>query len=218
LTSLRKAGGGGGRRRPEGGARLPGTLVHDSTGTMNPRPIAALLALSACSQKMPAPQDSGTPLNAVRVPLPESQPLPAAPAADGKPIWAGMPGGDSVRFGQPGTGPDLSIACRQGVLVVTRHVPAEVGAQALFALQGRHRIVRLAVDATAVPGSSGYLWQGSLPAGDPAADVFDGPFVGTLPDAGKISVPGSDLVRALIRRCGARPATGAAPAAAQAQE
>jgi hypothetical protein len=96
------------------------------------------------------------------------------------------------------------------VLVVTRHVPAEVGAQALFALQGRKRIVRLAVDATAVPGSRGYLWQGSLPAGDPAADVFEGPFVGTLPDAGKISVPGSDLVRALIRRCGARPATGGA--------
>jgi hypothetical protein len=35
--------------------------------------------------------------------------------------------------------------------------------------------------------------------------------VGTLPDAGKISVPGSDLVRALIRRCGARPATGRRP-------
>lgn len=185
------------------------------------RPVSllALLALAACSRSAPAPQDSGTPLNAVRVPLPESQPLPAAPASGNeKPIWAGAPGGDSVRYGAPGTGPDLSLACRQGVLVVTRHVPAEVGAQALFALQGRKRIVRLAVDATAVPGSQGYLWQGSLPAGDPAADVFEGPFVGTLPDAGKISVPGSDLVRALIRRCGARPATGAAPAAPQAQE
>lgn len=179
---------------------------------------AALLLLAACSSKAPAPQDNGGPLNAVRVPLPESQPLPAAPSGDDKPLWAGAPGGDSVRFGRPGTGPDLSLACRQGVLVVTRHVPAEVGAQALFALQGRKRIVRLAVDATAVPGSRGYLWQGSLPAGDPAADVFDGPFTGTLPDAGKISVPGSDLVRALIRRCGARPATGAAPAAPQAQE
>jgi hypothetical protein len=41
-------------------------------------------------------------------------------------------------------------------------------------LAGRKRIVRLAVDATAVPGSRGYLWQGSLPAGDPAADVFEG--------------------------------------------
>ena len=180
--------------------------------------LLALSSLAACSQKAPVPQDSGTPLNAVRVPLPESQPLPAAPAGNEKPIWAGAPGGDSVRYGAPGAGPDLSLACRQGVLVVTRHVPAEVGAQALFALQGRKRIVRLAVDATAVPGSRGYLWQGSLPAGDPAADVFEGPFVGTLPDAGKISVPGSDLVRALIRRCGARPATGAAPAAPQAQE
>lgn len=182
---------------------------------------AALLLLAACSSKAPAPQDSGTPLNAVRVALPESQPLPVAGEGEplgGKPLWAGAPGGDSVRFGQPGAGPDLSLACRQGVLVVTRHVPAEVGAQALFALQGRKRIVRLAVDATAVPGSRGYLWQGSLPAGDPAAEVFEGPFTGTLPDAGKISVPGSDLVRTLIRRCGARPATGAAPAAPQAQE
>lgn len=180
--------------------------------------LFALSILTACSQQAPAPQDSGTPLNAVRVPLPESQPLPAAPAGNDKPVWAGAPGGDSVRFGAPGAAPDLSLSCRQGVLVVTRHVPAEVGAQALFALQGRKRIVRLAVDATSVPGSPGYLWQGSLPAGDPAAEVFEGPFIGTLPDAGKISVPGSDLVRALIRRCGARPATGATPAAPQAQE
>lgn len=174
--------------------------------------LTALAALAACSSKAPVPQDSGAPVNAVRVPLPENEALPPAPSGDTKPIWAGSPGGESVRFGQPGGAPALSLACRQGVIVVTRHVAAEVGAQALFALQGSKRIVRLAVDATAVPGARGYLWQGSLPAGDPAAEVFDGPFVGTLPDAGKISVPGSPLVRALLAHCATHPATGAKPA------
>lgn len=183
--------------------------------------FASPALLAACSSQAPTPQDSGAPINAVRVPLPESEALPPAAQADpggAKPIWASQTGSDTVRFGSPGAAPDLSLACRQGVLVVTRHVAAEVGAQALFALQGRSRIVRLAVDATAIPGGRGYLWQGSLPAGDPAAQVFEGPFVGTLPDAGKISVPGSDLVRALIRRCAARPATGAKPAAPGAVE
>jgi predicted small lipoprotein YifL len=82
--------------------------IRDSTRAMTLRRCISLLALSslaACSQKAPVPQDSGTPLNAVRVPLPESQPLPAAPAGNEKPIWAGAPGGDSVRYGAPGLAP-----------------------------------------------------------------------------------------------------------------
>lgn len=176
--------------------------------------LAALLTLGAC-HRAPAPAArDGAPVDAVRVGLPASEALPGAPDADAKAVWAGN--GDAARFGFPGQGPLLSVECRSGVLLVTRHIPAEIGAQALFALQGPGHILRLPVDATSVPGVRGYIWQGTLPANDPGAAVFDGAFNGTLPGGGMIRVSAGAPLREVVRRCGAHPAsgTGAAPVTA----
>ena len=126
---------------------------------------ALSLTLAACSHSAPPAQRDGAPVDAVRIGLPAAEPMPGAPAPDAKADWVGN--GDVARFGFPGQGPMLSVECRSGVLLVTRHVPAEVGAQALFALQGGGHILRLPVDATSVPGLRGYIWQGALPASDP---------------------------------------------------
>lgn len=178
--------------------------------------LAAILALGACSKPAPQPRD-GAPLDAVRVAMPVDEAMPGPRNPDAKPKWAASPDGGEARFGNAGEGPMLSIGCRSGVLLVTRHVAAEVGAQALFALIGNGRILRLPVDATAVPGVRGYLWQGTLAPDDPGADVFMSGFDGTLPGGGKIAVSGSDALREVIRRCRARPAT-AAPATPAARD
>lgn len=177
---------------------------------------AIVLALAACSRPAPAPERDGAPEQAVRVALPASEPLPGPSDADAKPVWAGSADGSAARFGNPGEGPLLSIACRSGVLVVTRHAPAEVGAQALFALIGGGRIVRLPVDATSVPGSRGYLWQGTLPADDEAAGVFtEGAFAGTLPGAGRIEVSAGAPPRDVVSRCRTRPIAATVPQPAE---
>jgi hypothetical protein len=178
--------------------------------------LAAILALSACSKPAPQPRD-GAPLDAVRVAMPVNEPMPGPLDHAAKPQWAASPDGSEARFGNAGQGPMLSIGCRSGVLLVTRHIPAEVGAQALFALIGSDRILRLPVDATAIAGVRGYLWQGTLAPDDPGAQVFMGSFEGTLPGGGKISVSGGDALREVLRRCRANPAT-AAPAAPAAQD
>ncbi|MEO0032743.1 MAG: hypothetical protein RIS94_2501 [Pseudomonadota bacterium] len=178
---------------------------------MHPARKASFLALAllgACSRSTIPAQRDGAPLDAVRVGLPASEAMPGAPDKDAKAAWAGN--GDVARFGFPGQGPLLSVECRSGVLLVTRHIPAEIGAQALFALQGGGHILRLPVDATSVPGLRGYIWQGSLPANDQGAAVFGSAFRGTLPGGGMIEVSASDVVRQVVRRCGAHPA--AAPA------
>lgn len=174
-----------------------------------------LLTLTACSKTAAPAQRDGAPVDAVRVGLPAAEAMPGAPAPDAKAAWAGN--GDAARFGFSGQGPLLSVECRSGVLLVTRHVPAEVGAQALFALQGGGHILRLPVDATSVPGVRGYIWQGSLPAVDPGAAVFNGAFRGTLPGGGMIEVSAGEPLRAVIRRCGAHPVAGSSPVAEAAE-
>lgn len=105
--------------------------------------------------------------------------------------------------------PLVSVACRAGILVITRHAYAPVGAQALFALVGSEGIVRLAVDATAIPGQRGYLWQGTLAVDDTRVKVLGGAYTGTLPGAGMIKVSAGGAVRDVIARC-----RSAAPTAA----
>jgi len=171
--------------------------------------VAALLVLSACSRSPGSSERDGAPLDAVRVAMPASEVLPGPRAAGSKASWASSTDGTSARFGYPGEGPQLSIECRAGVLVVTRHVAAEVAAEALFALQGAGHILRLPVAATAVPGARGYLWQGTIAPDDPGVVVFQSAFNGTLPGGGKIEVSAGDAPRDVIRRCKATPATAA---------
>lgn len=159
-----------------------------------------LLACSACSAPadVPLPRQTDTPLNAVRVPIPATETTPAAPTTDAPERWT--MNGDVALYGTPGN-IELELACQGDMLVITRPIPAEVGASALFALQGPRHIVRLSVDATPWPGRRGYRWQGMIPADDPRADVFTGAFNGTLPGAGLIKVGPGEPPRTVIHRC-----------------
>ena len=157
--------------------------------------LAALILIAACSRA--APQASGGPIDARRIALPEADPPPAN--ADGKASW--RMAGDEARFGVDGADPLLTLACRGGRLVVTRPIAAELGAGALFAIEGARRIVRLPVDATATPGRRGYVWQGSLAGSDADTQVFAEPFTGTLPGGGLIKVSAGDAARDVVSRC-----------------
>ena len=169
-----------------------------------PRAIGALaLLLAACSPTATTPDGADGPINAVRVALPvdEAAATIARPAGvEG--AWVSSPDAAFARFGYPGEPALLSLECRKGTLVVTRHVAAPVGAEALLAMQGSGLILRLPVDATAVPGQRGYVWQGTLPADDPHAAILEGKFAATLPGGGHFEAPASDVPRAVIKRCG----------------
>ncbi|CAH0495675.1 hypothetical protein [Novosphingobium sp. CECT 9465] len=175
-------------------------------------PIAAALALTlaACSKSPAPPVREGAPENAVRMAMPEGETLPGIKDETAPPAWAASPDGMSARFGHPGEQPLVSVACRSGMLIVTRHAFAPVGAQALFALVGSEGILRLPVDATAIPGQRGYLWQGTLAADDARAKVLGGAYTGTLPGAGMIKVSGGGASRDVIAQC-RRTAPTAAP-------
>lgn len=161
----------------------------------------AALALAACSKSPASLTREGAPENAVRMALPEGKPLPGVQDDDAPAGWAGSPDRMSARFGNAGAQPLISVACRAGMLVVTRNAYAPVGAQALFALVGSEGILRLPVDATAIPGQRGYLWQGTLAADDARSKVLAGAYTGTLPGAGMIKVSAGGAVRDVITRC-----------------
>lgn len=168
--------------------------------------IAALILLAACSKPAPQPQqaDNG-PIDAHRVPLPAADPLPADDDGkndDGRAVWSRD--GDTARFGFPGGSTMLTLACTKGRLVVTRPIAAELGAGALFAIEGPRRIVRIPVDATALQGQRGFVWQGSMNGADDDTDVFTGPFTGTLPGGGLIKVSAGEPARDVVHRCHTR--------------
>lgn len=165
-------------------------------------PTLLALTLNACSQSPAAPVREGAPERAVRLTMPEGESLPGAPLALSEPVWDAATDAQVARFGQPGAMPLVSVACREGVLIVTRHAAAPVGAQALFALVGREGILRLPVDATSVPGQRGYLWQGTIAASDARVGVLRGAFTGTLPGAGMITVTAGSAIGDVITRCG----------------
>ena len=161
--------------------------------------LVTLFLIGACSRPAPQPQSTGDagPIDARRVALPDADPAPAN--ADGKAEWSMA--GDTARFGVSGADPLLTLACHDGRLVITRPIAAEVGAGALFAIEGPKRIVRIPVDATAVPGHRGYVWQGSMDGTDTSTDVFESPFTGTLPGGGLIKFSGGDPARTIVHRC-----------------
>lgn len=167
-------------------------------------PPLLLLALAACSSSS-ASTTAGkdVPLDAVRVAMPASSGGAAVPVRpkDAKGSWVATPDGSSARFGYPGETALLNLECHNGTLVVTRNIAAPIGASALFALQGSGYILRLPVDATALPGQSGYVWQGAIAPDDRRLTLFKAKFAGTLPGGGHIEVPASEVPGALIKRC-----------------
>jgi hypothetical protein len=177
----------------------------------------AALALAACSRSPAMPTREGAPDGAVRMAMPEGEALPGVRDGESQASWAGGSDGLSVRYGHPGEPPLVSITCREGVLTVTRHAAAPVGAQALFALVGSEGIMRLPVDATSVPGQRGYIWQGTISADDSRTKVLGGSYNGTLPGAGMIKVSAGGPVRDLIARCRRSAPTSAPEPVAPAQ-
>ena len=159
--------------------------------------LTAFILIAACSRPAPQPQGDGGPVDAHRLALPEADPPPAN--ADGKAVWRSD--GGVARFGVDGADPLLTLGCHDGRLVITRPIAAELGASALFAIEGPRLIVRVPVDATALPGQRGYVWQGSMDGHDVDTDVFTGPFTGTLPGGGLIKVSSGDPAREIVRRC-----------------
>jgi hypothetical protein len=112
----------------------------------------------------------------------------------------------AAAFGYPGEEPLVTLECRSGQIVVTRHALAEDRAQALFALIGNGTILRLPVDAVRLPGGAFPVWQGALAADDPRSAVFLGGTVeATLPGAGMITLAGRGAMQELAQEC--RPAT-----------
>lgn len=166
-------------------------------------PALLLLLLAACSSSAATtPGGADGPIDAVRVAMPADSAAQAPQhSADQPGAWVSAPDGSFTRFGYAGEAPLLSLECRQGQLVVTRNVAAPIGAEALFALQGSGYILRLAVDATALPGQRGYVWQGAIAADDKRLTLFKAKFAGTLPGGGHIEVPASEVPGALIKRC-----------------
>lgn len=166
-------------------------------------PPLLMLLLAACSSSSATPAEGpGAPIDAVRVAMPTSGDAPQpVRGEDAKGAWSSAPDGTAARFGYAGEAPLLTLECRKGSLVVTRSVAAPVGAAALFALQGSGYILRLPVDATAVPGQRGYVWQGSIAPDDRRLTLFKAKFAGTLPGGGHIEVPASEVPGTLIKRC-----------------
>lgn len=132
-------------------------------------------------------------------------------------IWAESGGPQRIVFGHPGKPPLLAIECAGGgaLLKVTRYAPTDPGAKGMMALVGNGHVERLKVDALALGGNRGWLWQGRFEPADPRLDALTGgrQFELTIPGAGTLKLAPSPRPGELIERCRrlAAPATSAAP-------
>ena len=112
-----------------------------------------------------------------------------------------------LQFGKPGGAPLLTLACRPdtagGRLAITRHAPADPGAEATLALIGNGYIARWPVAATLARGDT--AWSGSVPLGHPRIDVLRGTreVAATVPGTGTVRLPASPEPGALLDRCAA---------------
>jgi hypothetical protein len=169
------------------------------------------LVLGACSvshsQQIPQAQADTAVYPARMVmplgPLPEDLP-PRQP--DGA-VW--QADSSAVRFGVSGGAPLLTLSCehdRSGAawLRIARHVRAEKGAQALFALEGNGRMSRLPLNV--VRGGADGEWQGRVPAKATKLDVLRGGnrIAATLPGGGTLLLPASSEPGRLVDACRAR--------------
>ncbi|MFA9200126.1 MAG: hypothetical protein ACEQR8_02920 [Cypionkella sp.] len=131
-------------------------------------------------------------------------------------IWAPSGGPWRIVFGHPGQAPLLALECQAGgaMLTVTRYAPTEARAKGMMALIGNGHVERLKVDATALPGARGWVWQGRFHPLDPRLDALTGvrPLELTIPGAGTLKLPASPAPREVIEACRAltAPAIGAA--------
>lgn len=182
--------------------------------------LPAVLALAACGQSQ-----ADEPVAAQRILLEAARaqtPAPSATPDVSNAVWEVLDGARSLRFGNPGEKPFLTIACEldaaaRAHLRISRLAPVEPGARALLALLGNGMNARLKADAV-VTGDN-WHWESLVPADEPMLDVFDGGRVeATIPGAGSVHLkPSAEPARlvAWCRRAGApmEPATPPVPPA-----
>ncbi|MEP6868256.1 MAG: hypothetical protein ABJA20_07055, partial [Novosphingobium sp.] len=133
-------------------------------------------------------------------PLPEE--LPPRQPEDA--VWQADQG--AVQFGVPGAAKLLTLSCehdRSGAawVRIARHVRAEKGAQALFALEGNGHMTRLPLNV--VRGGADGEWQGLVPAKAAKLDVLRGGnrIAATLPGGGTLLLPASSEPGRLVDAC-----------------
>ncbi|MEP7223109.1 MAG: hypothetical protein ABI673_10655 [Novosphingobium sp.] len=172
---------------------------------------AAPLALAACTEsrgQQVDPAEANTAVYPARMVMPTA-PLPdeAPPRQPDDAAWQADQG--AVRFGVPGGETLLTLTCerdRAGTawLRIARHVRAEKGAQALFALEGNGRMARLPLNV--VRGGPDGEWQGLVPAKAARLDVLRGGnrIAATLPGGGTLLMPASNEPGKLLEACRAR--------------
>lgn len=175
--------------------------------------LGATFLLAACGPSETAPT---VPTGSVRVTLPAEGTAPA-PAFDprrtvgasGNPqgFWTLLADGRTALHGLPGAKALMAVQCEgrsEGTpqLIVTRYAPAERGAEAVFAIQGNRRILRVPVRAVQLrEGKS--AWRGTVPASDDRVEVFlgEGEIAATLPGGGRLVSPAMGAARAGIDAC-----------------
>ncbi len=171
----------------------------------------ALLTLAACSQQPTTSQQ--------RITISEAgerheQPMPSPDTARG--TWTVNETGKAIRFGNPGAKPWLTLDCRLAPgkppeFAVIRHASAFPGQTALFAVMGNGFVSRLPAAALLRDGE--WRWEASLPARDPAWNLFigNGDMRATLPGKGAIAIPPNAIPGEFVSWCRAGGRVGAPP-------
>lgn len=179
------------------GARMAALAAHGLTQRNRAAAIALTLLLSACD-RAPAPSpEAATSGEPILTPSPDSTGA----------TWTTAANGLAIQFGQNPAAPYVSLAChlpaeRPPQLTVIRHALSEPGAKALFAVLGNGIAARFKVDAV-LAKREGWRWEAKLPASAGEFDVFTGPreIEATLPGAGRIAFPASNLPREFVGWC-----------------
>ena len=171
------------------------------------------LCLAACGPTETAPV---VPDGSVRVVLPADGATPAPEfnprrtvGQSGNPqgTWTLLADGRTALYGLPGAKALMAVECEgrfEGTprLIVTRYAEAERGAEAVFAIQGTRRILRVPMRAMMLrKGES--AWRGTVPIADERVQVFlgEGEIAATLPGAGRLVSPAMGNARAGIDTC-----------------
>jgi len=176
-----------------------------------------LLSLAACGPTETAPV---VPTGSVRVVLPAEGSSPAPDfnprrtvGQSGNPqgAWTLLVDGRTALYGLPGARALMAVECEgrfEGTprLIVTRYAEAERGAEAVFAIQGNRRILRVPMRAVMLrdrDGGGESAWRGTVLIADERVQVFlgTGEIAATLPGAGRLVSPAMGDARAGIDKC-----------------
>ncbi len=133
-------------------------------------PLAALpaLMLTACGSSEPVPENGDLdtqPMEIAAELFPGAPPAGGAASASQNDSWVYKPASRTAIYGPDESEGVLSIACRspeQSELVVTRFVPAALGATGVLSFSGNNRTASVAVRSEPAAERSDSVWQGKV--------------------------------------------------------